>query len=392
MTSAISVHPFPARMAPELALKRLPLLVPGDRSVVLDPMMGSGTIPVLAAMQGYSAIGVDSDPLAVVIARTNGRMLDGDRYLAAAERITADSSTRSMLAFSHSDRETQDFIDYWFDRDTQARLGALATGIQEESEDLQDPLWCAFSRLIITKDAGASRARDVSHSRPHRVREMASFDPVGRYLVSARAVLERHRKLARRRPPGQRLRLFRGDARNLGMASESVDIVMTSPPYLQAIDYLRGHRMSLVWMGHTIRELRELRSASIGSERMGELADAFQGVVPKRTAGRFGRRGKGILERYASDLGAVMLEIARVLKPEGEATLIVADATLEGEKVPIAGLVARVAKRSGLEPIDKSRRSLPRGSRYLPPPSVGGSNSLDRRMKIEHRLTFRKPS
>jgi hypothetical protein len=145
-------------------------------------------------------------------------------------------------------------------------------------------------------------------------------------------------------------------------------------------------------MGYTIQGLRELRSASIGSERMGKLAEAFKGVVPKRTAARFGRRGQGILERYASDLGAVMLEIARVLKPAGEATLIVADATLEGERVPIAGLVTRVAKRSGLEPVDRSRRSLPRGSRYLPPPSAGGSNSLDRRMKVEHRLTFRKPA
>ena len=45
------------------------------------------------------------------------------------------------------------------------------------------------------------------------------------------------------------------------------DLVVTSPPYLNAIDYLRGHKLSLVWMGHQIEELRELRSANIGSER-----------------------------------------------------------------------------------------------------------------------------
>ena len=43
-------------MAPELALRRLRK---NPKKVVLDPMMGSGTIPVLAAHQGHEAIGFD---------------------------------------------------------------------------------------------------------------------------------------------------------------------------------------------------------------------------------------------------------------------------------------------------------------------------------------------
>ena len=391
MTTLAPVHPFPARMAPELALARLPQRLIGDGCVVLDPMMGSGTIPVLAAMQGYSAIGIDSDPLAVLIARTTGRPMDGDAYLQIASTISTEASLDDG-GFRHSDPETQQFIDYWFDKSAQGRLGALASRIQMSPESLRDPLWCAFSRLIITKDAGASLARDVSHSRPHRVRDVASFDAAARFPVSAKAVLDRHGRLAKRRPPGHRLRLFRGDARDLVIRDGSVDLVMTSPPYLQAIDYLRGHRMSLVWMGYSVGELRRLRSDSIGSERMGALADRFAGVIPKAVAIRFGRRGNGILSRYATDLGAVMTEIERVLRASGEVTLVVADATLEGEKVPIASLVNRVAKTAGLQAVDRSRRSLPTRSRYLPPPNAKGSNSLDRRMRLEHRLTFCKPA
>lgn len=352
--------------------------------------MGSGTIPVIAAMQGYSAIGIDSDPLAVLIARTTGRPLAKGSFLGAAEEIAV-GAARDDVGFAHDDEETQDFIDYWFDGATQIRLGGLAARIKNAPEELQDALWCAFSRLIITKDAGASLARDVSHSRPHRVRDEASFDPAARFPVSAKAVLDRHRRLSKRRPPGHRLRLVRGDARDLKIKDGSVDLVMTSPPYLQAIDYLRGHRMSLVWMGYSIGELRALRSSSIGSERMSSLASEFDGVIPKRTATRFGRRGNGILSRYATDLGAALSEIERVLRPFGQATLVVADATLEGEKVPLAGLVSRIARRVGLDPVDRSTRSLPRGRRYLPPPTSKGSNSLDKRMRVEHRLTFSKP-
>ena len=62
-----SVHPFPARMAPELVLHSLKLLPPG--STVLDPMAGSGTVLRQALAMGHHAIGFDMDPLAVLMSR-----------------------------------------------------------------------------------------------------------------------------------------------------------------------------------------------------------------------------------------------------------------------------------------------------------------------------------
>ena len=250
MSVALPVHPFPARMAPELALDRLPRRLDAGLRV-LDPMMGSGTIPVLASLQGYSAAGVDSDPLAVIIARTNGRKLPRG-YAVAAGQITERARARSRRDWAHEDDETQAFIEYWFDAVARRRLAALAREIAAAESDVRDQLWCAFSRLIITKDAGASRARDVSHSRPHRVRGAASFNPIERFEDAAAAIIKRHRLIAPSRPAASRLRLLQGDARKLPLKAESVDIVMTSPPYLQAIDYLRGHRLSLVWMGYSM--------------------------------------------------------------------------------------------------------------------------------------------
>ena len=64
-----SVHAFPARMAPEIALEKIELLTePGG--TVLDPMCGSGTVVRLAGEADRHAIGVDVDPLAVIITRT----------------------------------------------------------------------------------------------------------------------------------------------------------------------------------------------------------------------------------------------------------------------------------------------------------------------------------
>jgi hypothetical protein len=260
------IHPFPARMAPELALDRLPRPQAGSFRV-LDPMMGSGTIPVLAAMRQHEAVGFDLDPLAVLIAQAWGRPLIVSMFMHAAREVAHSAREREDDEYCHPDPKTQEFIDYWFDRRTQLRLAALARAILDQPKGPQALLWCAFSRLITTKDASASRVRDVSHSRPHRVRTHASFDPVDRFVFSAEVVLKRHCALGRRRPLPQALRLDSADARALPLPDRSVDVVMTSPPYLQAIDYMRGHRFSLVWMGYSVGELREVRGTAIDGPR-----------------------------------------------------------------------------------------------------------------------------
>ena len=89
----------------------------------------------------------------------------------------------------------------------------------------------------------SSLARDTSHSRPHRVADENDFDVYDGFVRSAR-------QLARRLNP----QLIRGnaevrisDARVLDTVDDqSIDLVLTSPPYLNAIDYLRGHRLTLV--------------------------------------------------------------------------------------------------------------------------------------------------
>ncbi len=389
MTSlALPVHPFPARMAPELALRRLPR-TRGRSKVVLDPMMGSGTIPVLASLHGYQAIGFDKDPLAVLIAQTNGRSLRVPAYIRAAEQVAEWARASRHRPYIHSDPESQEFIDYWFDPETQRHLGALATHIVQAAPIFRRPLWCAFSRLIITKDAGASRARDVSHSRPHRVRERASFDPIEQFVDAAQAVGRRHQALSERRVRAKELLLRRGDARRLSLPHDSVDAVITSPPYLQAIDYMRGHRLSLIWMGYTVRSLRKVRTDSIGSERGDDVEPQYAAILDSVCPSALDTRGGRIVSRYINDFGSVLSEIRRVLRPGGYMTVVVADATVRSATVSVSSIVDGLADAQGMVCIDRLERPIPSGSRYLPPPT-DGDNSLDRRMRTEHCLTYRK--
>ena len=89
-----SVHPFPARMAPEIALEALSVLEPG--STVVDPMCGSGLVLREAVQQGHKAIGFDVDPLAVLMSKVWTQSLDASELLERSEAIIKEAAWGRM--------------------------------------------------------------------------------------------------------------------------------------------------------------------------------------------------------------------------------------------------------------------------------------------------------
>ena len=65
-----TIHPFPARMSPDIALNVLSASRQKKSLKVLDPMVGSGTVLAVARANGHRAIGIDCDPLSVLLAKT----------------------------------------------------------------------------------------------------------------------------------------------------------------------------------------------------------------------------------------------------------------------------------------------------------------------------------
>jgi hypothetical protein len=263
------VHPFPARMAPEIVCS---IIRPTKRPLrVLDPMMGSGTVVALAQSRNHQAIGIDIDPLAALIARVWTNPLEKRLALARAARVlrvahNISRSTKASDSFPRSaDCPTKAFIRYWFDCRSRRQLNALSIAIgRVKRRSIRELFWCAFSRLIISK-RGASRALDLVHSRPHRHFEKAPISPYLKFLSAVETVLNNVPVQCRDRS-SLRAAVRLGDARNTKIKRESIDLVLTSPPYLNAIDYMRCSKFSLVWMGFTVGQIRSLRAESVGTE------------------------------------------------------------------------------------------------------------------------------
>ncbi|THD60599.1 DNA methyltransferase [Phenylobacterium sp.] len=389
---AATIHPFPARMAPELALQALGFVPEGG--VVVDPMMGSGTVIRQAADLGRKAIGFDLDPLAVLMSRTWTTPVEDARVGAIYDRAKtlalAAKPCDVALPWIDEDEETKTFISYWFGEPQANALRCWAGAIATLSDTADaadaaalDVIRIALSRIIVTKEQCASLARDTSHSRPHRV--VTSSD----YCVHLG--LERSLKIVRSRllavPPTAGAIVGLGDARDLKLDSGSADAVLTSPPYLNAIDYMRGHRLSLVWLGHKLSDLRHIRSTSIGAERAPDEGKAIHDEV-KAALGdltSLPRRHHAMVDRYVADVLEMVGEIRRVLKPGGTTTLVVGNSCLKGVFIKNSAGVSKALEIEGLTYDDETVRDLPNQSRYLP---TAEGSSLSKRMREETVLRW----
>jgi SAM-dependent methyltransferase len=383
------VHPFPARMAPEVALDKIEELT-GPGGTVMDPMCGSGTVVCLAAERERHAIGVDIDPLAVQITRTAclskwSANLE-DRALQVVKR--ARRFGPQLPEWIERDPETEEFVSYWFAPDQAEDLSRLAR-VLVNAPPSDDPLRVALSRMIVTKERGASLARDTSHSRPHRVQDDNDFDVFDEYVRSAK----RLEALAHATKTVHRPSIRRDDARSLSFVDPaSVDLTVTSPPYLNAIDYLRGHKMSLVWMGWTAEEIRTLRAESVGVERGLEGADPELRKIAKRAVPRMAdlpTRRQGMVLRFTHDMDRLARSLARVTKRKGHLVMVVADSQLAGVSIANSEICVGTAARHGFELIDETVRPLPARHRYLPPPTAS-TGTLAQRMNDEVVFTFQR--
>jgi DNA modification methylase len=393
------VHPFPARMAPGIALRVMSDI---DKSRVLDPMVGSGTVLAVARAQGHLGVGFDVDPLAILISKVWTTAHDLDRIRDRAHRLLDDarSDFRNITvgdAFPvDADEETCDFLQYWFDGYARRQLTALSSKIRSIRCDItRDVLWCAFSRLIISKQSGASRAMDLSHSRPHRVFETAPEKPFNKFLDAVERVLANViDKRKRDRGPEPNIKL--GDARELKLPDQSIDLVLTSPPYLNAIDYVRCSKFSLVWMGHKIGDLRGVRSESVGTESASETpidddAEIQRVIEALNLRPKLGRRNERILGRYIDDMRSAISEVGRVLSKGGKAVYVVGENTLRGTYIRTSAIITELAELAGLSITERRTRALPANRRYMPPPSTGYSGgAIEARMRREIVLSFVK--
>jgi hypothetical protein len=307
--------------------------------------------------------------------------------LCKAEKISPDEA---RLPWIDTDEETKNFIDFWYDTPQKNDLRVLAYLISQQTDSLGNALRVAMSRLIITKNKGASLGGDISHSRPHRIRSFGEndFEVFQEFIKSCKWVAKRVHEI----PQESDSMVLLGDARAMHSVNDcSVDAIVSSPPYLNAIDYLRGHKMSLVWLGFTVSELRDIRSSSVGASRRPAPdadMDLARGLIDKCNLKDLPPRLKAMILRYALDMNEIVREAARVTRPGGQVVYVVGNSKINGVLIENTEIVKAAAERNCLELNFTNERDIPASQRYLPPPKKYSDTALNKRMGTETVLYF----
>ncbi len=298
------------------------LTQPGD--VVYDPFMGRGTTLVEAALLGRVPFGCDINPLSQVFggARLRPPLLPAvERRLATIPLNEPADEPADLLVFYHPDtlRKLSSLKRYFQQR---RRTGAL------DALDLWLEMVC-LNRLT-GHSPGFFSGRTmppnqaVSVKSQRKINERLQQTPPARDVV--KVILKKSRQLlgdvtteiaAGLHEVAARARLFTGPASQTpGIADESVALVVTSPPFLDIVDYATDN-----WLRCWFLDLD---------------AKAVQLTVPRK------------LEAWAAAMTEVFRELRRVLRRGGHVAFEVGE--VRGGKIKLEETVVPCGLAAGLEP------------------------------------------
>ncbi|HLN51833.1 MAG TPA: DNA methyltransferase [Thermoplasmata archaeon] len=352
-------------------------LAPG--ATVLDPFAGSGTTLVETRRAGLRALGFELLPPAALAARVKTNFDLDPGALGDVGQAIADHARRGRPGPLPFLRETR----RQFAPKVLNDLARLRDALPPEGNPTADAARLAFGRILIP----ASRLHRSPCLGYSRSQDPDGPSPLERFRASIRVMQADLEHLARERDRwGPPARVETRDVRAGGAPPRSVDMAVTSPPYVNGMDYVMNYKIDLAWLGYarSYADLRALRAAEVAcdnlprSETAGFLAlrklpDPWLPEILRRMRQNVARKGSyrrddmhAIVHRYFADLARVLVRVREALKPGGRFVLVVGDSLLAGVYVPGDLILARIGEKVGFSidsvEVARSRRSGQRRS------------------------------
>ena len=365
------LHPYPAKFIPQIPAHLITeLSLPGD--VVFDPFGGGATTAVEAVRLGRRAISCDANPLSALIGRVKTGFMDAETH-ADLEQLSAaieshllapgrgDSAWYAKLREKYK-KYVPDIphLDKWFDPRVVVELSLIRHLVESTTGGLaKDAAQLALSRIVIRLSNQDSETRYVSVEK-----KITPTLALRAYLDSLRTVSKRL-EIAANNLQYADARFIVGDSRfdlDTQVDDNSVDLIVTSPPYPNATDYHLYHRFRLFWLGFDPRHLGRIE---IGSH-----------LRHQRNASGF--------EEYKEDMRHVINGCHRALAPGRYAVFVVGDALFKGEIFSTSDAVSEVAVAAGFELMGVVERSVHETKRSFAKPA--------RRVRAERLVVLRKPN
>jgi DNA modification methylase len=312
------LFPYRGKFHPQLIKGLINIFGIEKDETILDPMSGSGTANVEAALMGINSYACDVSPFCQFMIKT--------KY----ESLTIDLSLLEKTPF-----DNKKLFDFFKQGNVLERISEVKDVEKRKIYNLAFLAWLdalGYSKRVV------------------RSNHEQLFDRVlPRYIETVKSTLKN--SFFKQNELGKTTILDNSEALKIDLPNESVDCVITSPPYSFAIDYVENDKDQLEFLGYNTKELK---------------------------ANLIGLKGKNKTDRlntYFTDMDKVCAEISRVLKKDKYFAMIIGSNTNQTGGIRLEQTIIDSAKKYNL-PLVKS----------ILKPIKGMRNT----MKDEYVLIFKK--
>jgi len=363
------IHPYPARMIPQIA-NRLIRERSKEGATVLDPFCGSGSVLVEALLLKRNCIGVDINPLAVLIAKVKTAAIEPQRLELSAYSIL-NEARQNIKLYRQGELKPNVFyfknLFHWFKKTVVSELSIVKEVIDRnkiEDENINNFFSVCFS-LTLRKASNIAFEDNPYFIRTKPIKDLEKHNPdVMRIFENmVKNSLARSCEFYNIRPKGFICRILEADTRSLPIESDSIDLIVTSPPYGEeshTMSYSRFSKLSLLWMGMSATQVNRYTMNTLGGKTTHyRLISSALDSTYKKIAEKNVERAKEVFS-FFNDYGRCLQNLFRVLRNDSYACIVIGDRSASGVPVSNEILTRELAEIAGFKHETTYQRDIPK--------------------------------
>ncbi|MHA1229352.1 MAG: DNA methyltransferase [Candidatus Helarchaeota archaeon] len=373
-------HRYPAKFIPQLVEKLFaeyidPKMNPQD-VYINDPFYGSGTTIVSSIAGGYKASGTDINKIAYLITKVKSipikpsyleikiqQFLSIIKNLDKKQNILFNKTIEPLIPEEHIDR-----INYWFKEETKIMLGKILRIIQEENDPrIRDFFLVAFSHIL--KNCSIWLQKSTKPTRDFNKIPSKPYDALRIHLKRMQRGNNDFYKVVPekvRNNIDEYLNIIIGDARFQPVSGNSIDLIITSSPYVTSYEYADLHQLSTIWLNLT-NDLTSYKKQFIGTVHKKYINNKLKSKIGNEIVEKMKEKSYKVakeIEAFFIDMCAVFKESYRILKGGGRCCYVIGNTRLKGVDILNAEVFAESLQYSGFKLDRIIKREIP--SKILP--------------------------
>ena len=361
-------HRYPAKFVPQLVEKLIDEYVTDTNAHVNDPFMGSGTTIVTAISRGFKASGTDINKIAHLITKVKSKPIEPTylekkireflsrlSFLDQSPCSLFQNEIRPKIPEKHIER-----INYWFSEERKDELGAiLAIVSDEDDETLREFFLVAFSNIL--KNCSIWSKGSTKPTRDFKKSPTTPFSALRRHLTKMqKGNNEFYHVIPCTDKSDEYLNVQISGAQKQPVPDNSVDLIVSSSPYVTSYEYADLHQLSTIWLD-LADDLNKYRTEFIGTSHRQynkRLKSRIAESIVSQMSCKSPKKAQEI-SAFFVDMEAVFDESFRILSPGGRCCYVIGNTRLKGVEILNAEVFADSLQYSDLKLDRIIKREIP---------------------------------